>query len=279
MKQACQEYEDRIAAALMGELPPREHRGLEKHLVDCEGCRSEHQAMQATLTQLGSLEEVPVPHHFFVEPPQERVGFLQLLNHLSRGAKAFLAASVALLLVVAVSTLGGAQFRAGMGGFEIAFGGSQLPPTGAQLDDEKANRLASEILSAVDQKLGARDQALVAAWRRDVNALGSQLSPYQQTVIRDLMGQQEQRLASEWGRQTGELENGLSNLVVSSYGQLQSRYETNLQELDRILRDFQERGDYQDRQVQYLSDAVLRIAEGVGIRDELDPANRRNPNK
>lgn len=44
-----------------GELPPREEREVRRHLMACEGCRAEEQALRALLDQAASLPDEVLP--------------------------------------------------------------------------------------------------------------------------------------------------------------------------------------------------------------------------
>jgi hypothetical protein len=71
MKPECSDYQNDIAKSLLGDLTAEENQALEAHLETCSQCRSEQLRFARTLGLLKSVEEEPVPRHFFVHPAEK----------------------------------------------------------------------------------------------------------------------------------------------------------------------------------------------------------------
>jgi len=56
-----EEILDRLDDFVGGELPPREERDVRRHLMACEGCRAEEQALRALLDQAAALADEVMP--------------------------------------------------------------------------------------------------------------------------------------------------------------------------------------------------------------------------
>lgn len=52
---------DRLDDYVGGELPPREERDVRRHLMQCDGCRAEEQALRALLDEAAALPETLAP--------------------------------------------------------------------------------------------------------------------------------------------------------------------------------------------------------------------------
>ena len=65
MRSECDKYQKNIPGSLLGDLAEEEQRALEEHLITCSDCRSERESYIRTLDLMQSVDDEPVPHHFF----------------------------------------------------------------------------------------------------------------------------------------------------------------------------------------------------------------------
>ncbi|HEY0019837.1 MAG TPA: zf-HC2 domain-containing protein [Longimicrobium sp.] len=105
-----------------GDLPPREEREVRRHLMACEGCRAEEQALRALLDQAAALADEVLPERdlwdgivprlqardSFVEEPVERIPEVRVIG--PRPARPLpwwmlAAASIALVATTSFATL------------------------------------------------------------------------------------------------------------------------------------------------------------------------------
>lgn len=105
-----------------GDLPPREEREVRRHLMACEGCRAEEQALRALLDQAASLPDEVLPERDLwkdISPrlqsranlpdePEERMPEVRVIGpRVARPLPWWLlaAASIALIVVTSFATL------------------------------------------------------------------------------------------------------------------------------------------------------------------------------
>jgi anti-sigma factor RsiW len=105
-----------------GDLPPREEREVRRHLMGCEGCRAEEQALRSLLDQAAALADEVLPERdlwddivprlqardSFVEEPVERIPEVRVIG--PRPARPLpwwmlAAASIALVVTTSFATL------------------------------------------------------------------------------------------------------------------------------------------------------------------------------
>lgn len=105
-----------------GDLPPREERDVRRHLMQCEGCRAEEQALRALLDEAAALPDEIVPERdlwtgiaprlqsraALVEEPAEHLPEVRVIG--PRPARPLpwwmlAAASIALVIVTSFATL------------------------------------------------------------------------------------------------------------------------------------------------------------------------------
>jgi predicted anti-sigma-YlaC factor YlaD len=67
MSDSCEAYRKLIPRDVLADLSGEEQHDLAQHLQECPGCRLERNQYENTLACLGSLEDAPVPRHFFVK--------------------------------------------------------------------------------------------------------------------------------------------------------------------------------------------------------------------
>jgi len=97
MSDKCSYFKDLIKDDLAGELSRELQAELNDHLESCETCSHEKEELARVLNLMGTLEDRPVPGHFFVYE-QPRMSFLQALKNLAPGTR-WAAAAVSAVLV------------------------------------------------------------------------------------------------------------------------------------------------------------------------------------
>ena len=141
-----------LDAFVDGDLPPREEREVRRHLMACEGCRAEEQALRALLDQAAALEDEILPARDLwkdiaprlqsradlpVETPvetPERMPEVRVIG--PRPARPLpwwmlAAASIALVIVTSFATLRFSGSRAGQATTATLATQTARPPAGA----------------------------------------------------------------------------------------------------------------------------------------------------
>ena len=82
MKPECSEYQAKIGRFLLGDLTQKEQEALETHLVACPQCQSEQESYTRTLNLVQSVDNEPVPRHFFIQPEERALNLWELFRML-----------------------------------------------------------------------------------------------------------------------------------------------------------------------------------------------------
>lgn len=258
----CQDCRQKIGPLLMEDLPDEERTGVEEHLALCPDCRQERDLLAATLEQLEALEDIPVPHHFFVQPERGRLGLRELFSHLSPLWKGAFTVLALVLLFGSALGLSGFQMRLEEGTLTAGFGA--LPASRpAGLDREQPDALFAEWLQIVDGRLQQHDEVLTAALKQRVTELQSGLNTDQQQRIEALLADFERHLSRSLAERDLHLQSDVREFVEASYNEMQDRYRQDLSGLGRQLQDFAARDDLQDQRIALVSNAFRRIVEGT----------------
>jgi predicted anti-sigma-YlaC factor YlaD len=67
-KTECDRVSDKLSAYIDGQLTDKELTYVELHLDECKACAAELAGLRATVELLGSVEDVPAPRSFAIDP-------------------------------------------------------------------------------------------------------------------------------------------------------------------------------------------------------------------
>jgi anti-sigma factor RsiW len=82
MKPECSEYQAKIGRFLLGDLTQKEREAIEEHLASCPQCQSEQESYTRTLNLVQSVDNEPVPRHFFIQPEERALNLWELFRML-----------------------------------------------------------------------------------------------------------------------------------------------------------------------------------------------------
>ena len=102
MKQECSEYQAKIGRFLLGDLTQKEREVLEAHMANCPQCRSEQESYTRTLNLVQSVDNEPVPRHFFIQPEERALNPWELFRILKPRWQALTAAVAGLFLLAGI---------------------------------------------------------------------------------------------------------------------------------------------------------------------------------
>jgi hypothetical protein len=121
MSDRCSYFRTLIKDELAGELTRELQSELQEHLDTCEDCAREKMELSQVFQSLGSLEDAPVPGHFFVyEKP--KMSFWELLRNLAPGARWATASLAALVVCMFGFVILNVQFEYREGSLLVSFG-------------------------------------------------------------------------------------------------------------------------------------------------------------
>ncbi|HSR66974.1 MAG TPA: zf-HC2 domain-containing protein [Acidobacteriota bacterium] len=245
-----------IAPYLMDDLSASQRRALRQHLRQCDVCRREKESLQETFAALESLEDVPVPHHFFVPQDEARLSLLQAWGRLSSLGRALVALAALLLLTVAGLAAGGFRLQVTDGVLTAGFGSA--PPS--SLSEERLQDWSSQLLTQVDENLAFRDRALTEALAR-VRLLEHRLSQSEQArqrSLQSLAADLEEELSLAWKVDDQQSLRQVEHWINQAYGDLRRDYLRRLAVVDSNMQQFVERDAVLGERVSFLGEALAQ---------------------
>ncbi|MFQ5741689.1 MAG: anti-sigma factor family protein [Acidobacteriota bacterium] len=211
----CQQYRDGIARELFQDLDPADQLALRGHLEDCPSCAAHRQALELALHRLQSLEDVPVPCHFYVGERARPSHLWALVKDLSlpwKGAFASLALGLLVLVGLAVSNF---QFRAREGTWTVSFG--QLPPPVPPTPEIDIEGVKAEILEAVQQRLKEANSVWFEKVREEIAQAGSSLEEKEGRRLAAALREVEIRVSRDLDQRAGALQDEFQRSVEGVY--------------------------------------------------------------
>jgi anti-sigma factor RsiW len=122
MQPECDDYRKKIAKSILGDLSEAETRALEQHLASCPQCQSEKESYARTLGMIQSIDDEPVPRHFFIQPEEQTVNPWALFRLLKPRWQAITAAFAGLFLLAGIGgILGYSRGRIDVAGLKKDF--------------------------------------------------------------------------------------------------------------------------------------------------------------
>ncbi len=262
MSEKCQEVRELILRAVVEDLEPDLRARLQNHLSACAQCREEQSLCEATHRRLSTVEDVPVPRHFFVQPDAERIDAWQALRRLAFPWKLALASVLAAALLVGVLAFSDFRFRAENGVYAFSFG-QPLPETvtHAKVEDQ-VRAVRAELERWVDQKLASERQQYLAALRAEIEKTdGRGLTSQQRTMLLAALSETENRLADRIQTAGTVLESRMASSVTSLYDTIQSQRAQDLRGIRQTISASAMQNEASDRQTQEVLSTLLEVAE------------------
>ena len=201
MTPECKEQQEKIARSLIGDLTKEERRSLEDHLSTCAICRSEKESYAGTLDLLQSLQDEPVPRHFFIHAEEPESNPWRLYRRMKPRWQWITAAAAVLFLLVGMAAVSRFQFRIDAGGgWTVDFG-----------NDARVAALEEEISKLSNERNRYATTAQLLETRSGFESILADMSRQQQLLLTALELQDSkqtgQLLSAEarWRKDTGEL--------------------------------------------------------------------------
>jgi hypothetical protein len=233
MTAQCDTFRERIAQALVEELPAAEAEALRVHVAQCAACAEEERLYVTTLSALRPSDE-EVPRHFFVYPQERSSTFRDVFALLSIGRKAALAACAA-AVVLAVVVAGRAPRTAS--------------PDTARLPAQVDARLAADRRETVAVVRAELEQFRSASGARDRAAFERALASLETRMNERLVG-----AASEMQTTTGRA-------LTAMYQNLEEGRRRDLGVLDDRVSRVAAQGEIKGNQTDAILQTLLEFAE------------------
>ncbi len=218
MNRKCDYFRDLIREDLAGELPQEKRSELTGHLGTCQACEREHAELTHITGLLGTLEDSPVPRHFFVNE-SSRITLVQLVRRISPGALWGAAAVAAVLVLMFGAVLLNTQIQFGNNAVVVSFGSAENMNYEQEIRDQ--------VVSAVR---AAREEDSLNLYR----ALERQ---------NQIVGASFQQLDQKVETRFSELEESLFESMEVNNRNLKSQIDVNLLKYGEMIRT-QHQGDF-----------------------------------
>jgi hypothetical protein len=261
MIKPCDDFRQQIAKDLLDDLSPQERDALGDHLAKCPACALEKELMTATVRQLRSPLDVPVPRHFFVYPEARQLTPWRLFRQIGF-AWQFATVAVVLFLMVGAGLMSARfQFRAQDGVYSVSFG--KMPLTHSTIAPAAANveALKQELLTAVDERLRIEHLQWAQVVQSELKQSTKRLDQQQRQLIRTALEDLETRLNSRMNLAQTVLEKQNDQAFLTVYDAFQSQREQDLTRIYTGLTQMVARGAIKERQTDAILNTLLEVAE------------------
>jgi hypothetical protein len=246
MTAQCDTFRERIAQALVEELPAAEAEALRVHVAQCAACAEEERLYVTTLSALRPSDE-EVPRHFFVYPQERSSTFRDVFALLSIGRKAALAACAA-AVVLAVVVAGRAPRTASPDT-------ARLP---AQVDTAA---LRAELLRIVDARLAADRRETVAVVRAELEQFRSASGARDRAAFERALASLETRMNERLVGAASEMQTTTGRALTAMYQNLEEGRRRDLGVLDDRVSRVAAQGEIKGNQTDAILQTLLEFAE------------------
>lgn len=260
MSDSCEAYRRLIPREALADLSAEQQRDLARHLQECPACRLEKEQYQNTVACLGSLEDQPVPRHFFVYPQERRLNPWQLFRHMSLAWQATAAVSLVACLVLLTSAAGRLQVRVS-GGVLYAGFGSLPPATPAPAPPLDTVALEARIQRAVEERTQADDRRWAETLRAEMNRSLTDLTQQQRTVLEVALANLESRMGSQVATAVQAVKDDTSLSQQRLYQVVSLERERDLNQLSQRMNQLAVDGERKNSQTDAILETLLQVAE------------------
>lgn len=238
MKPECVEYQGKIARSLLGDLAADERQALEEHLTACPQCRSESESYARTLSLMQSLDEEPVPRHFFVQPEERSLSPWDLFRMLQPGWRAITAAVAGLFLL------------AGLGGV--------LGFTRSSVD---IAALKKDFLRAAEEQNRRTTESFLREVRAEITGSRTDLTLQQQTELAAALDRVDSRMTGRLKRTEDRVREDAQKMAVDVYRTVSQQRAQDLNLINLRFDGIETKSALETRQTDAILDTLLQAAE------------------
>jgi hypothetical protein len=251
MRSECDEFRKNIPGFLLGDLAAEELRALEAHLAICADCRSERENYIRTLDLMQSVDDEPVPHHFFIHPQEEVRNPWQLFSLMKPVWKASVAAAATLFLLVGIAAISRLQIRSDSNGWVVSFSSNVI--------DVAA--LKEDILKTAGERNTQATAAQTQRVRDDLEGSFADLSKDQREEFMAALAQMDSRFAGRLDTTEAEIKEDTQKLVSEIYQAVNRQRARDLEVINLRFDSFEMNSAIKDRQTNAVLDTLVQVAE------------------
>jgi hypothetical protein len=247
----CSEHQKRIARSLLGDLTAKEQQALEAHLTACSHCRSERESYIQTLHLMQSVEDEPVPHHFFVHPEERMSNPWQLFRQMKPRWQAMTAAFAGLFLLMGIAAISRLQIRSDRGGWVMSFG----------RNDIDVAALKKDILKSAEEKNREAGASWLQEARAEIARSRADLTRQQQTELTAALARLDSRFTGRLTLAEGRMRDDTQKLAVGLYKTVAQQRAQDLGIINVRFDSIETNHAIDARQTDAILDTLLQVAE------------------
>jgi hypothetical protein len=258
MTNQCHDYRSQIARALLGELAPEDHAGLDAHLRECSPCAREREEYAETLRVLELAADARPPRHFFVYPEKRPLGAGISSAIPPRWALALAASLVLAVGAVALGLLG-FEIRVENGSYALRLGSAPVPQKAPQTVDLEAFK--NELMGAMLSRQRAENANLAKALRGEIDRSRRALSPTQRRALEGALAALEARLDNRILDTAVSLGDTTRAEISSLFGVLEEQRQRDLAAISDRIRSISYSTEQRGTQTDAILATLLEAAE------------------
>ena len=254
MSRTCPDYQDWLKDRVAVELGEADEALLNAHLAECAACRLEAELLESAIGELLTLEEEPVPHHFYVyEDERAKTGWSQLLQALSGWQRAALATAAVFFV-----------FSVGLNIFElhVSWNDEMLAfsfgaPVSSFDEEQFRSDLSQQIRTLVKEEDERSQEQLRQEFRNSLAALQETDSD----AVERLVTQLEDRLNLRVNSGNTALADRLDNSLMRLYELVSDQRDDDFNRISGQLQQLAANDELQADQVDAVMASVVELAE------------------
>jgi hypothetical protein len=238
MKPECSEYQAKIARLLLGDITAEEKRALETHLAACPQCQAEQDSYARTLSLMQSVDNEPIPRHFFVQQQERALNPWELFRLMRPGWQAITAALAGLFLL------------AGIGGI--------LGFTRGSVD---AAALKKDFLQAAEEQNRRAAEGFLQEVRAEITRSRTDLTQQQKTELAAALDRMDSRMTGRLKLAETRVRDDAQQMAVEVYRAATEQRAHDLNLINLRFDGIETKNALETRQTDAILNTLLQVAE------------------
>jgi hypothetical protein len=251
MKSQCSEYQIQIPKLILGELTAEEEKALKEHLETCSRCRSEQEGYAQTIQMLQSVDDEPVPRHFFVYQEAGKPNPWQLFRQMKSFWQTAFAAMAGVILIIGIAAVLQIRVRTDRNGWTVAFGRGNID----------AAAIREDILKITEERNRAAAQAWMQKIKAEIERSRTDLTHQQKEELASAFTQLNSRLSNRILQETDNVRIDTGALISDMYKIVSQQRARDLALINTRFENTKELGVIKEQQTDAILDTLLQVAE------------------
>jgi hypothetical protein len=234
----CNEYQAKIGRFLLGDLTQKEQEALERHLAACPQCQSEQESYARTLNLMQSVDNEPVPRHFFIQPQDRALNPWELFRMLKPRWQAITVVFAGLFLLAAVG---------GVVGF-----------TRGSID---VTALKTDFLKAAEEQDRRTAESFLQEVRTEISLARTDLTQQQKAELTAALDRMDSRMTGRLKLAEGSVRDDAQKMAVDVYRTVTQQRALDLNLINLRFDGIEASSTLETRQNNAILNTLLQVAE------------------